>query len=61
VVILFERRKHELFVHSRLLHVAQVAEQSESAELSLAGQTFPRLALIRTRGKRNPPRSGSLD
>ena len=40
-----EGREHELLVHSRLAQVAQVAEQSERAQLVLGHEASPRLSL----------------
>ena len=44
-----KRFGQEGLVHTGLLHVAQVAEQSERAEIAFTKQTFPGLALIGTR------------
>ena len=38
--------QHQLLVDAGLLHVAQVAQQGQRAELALAEQTLPRLALV---------------
>ena len=43
-----ESRKHQIFGHRGLLHVAEVAEQSQRAKLALSEQTLPVLALVAT-------------
>src|SRR4029077_11579896 len=57
-----ERGENEIFVHTHVAHVAQVAEQSQRTELLLAEQALPSLALVSTRAQRHFPsvRSGEF-
>src|SRR5579864_794366 len=57
-----ERCENEVFVHTDVAHVAQVAEQSQRTKLFLTEQSLPSLALVSTRAQRHFPsvRSGKF-